>query len=74
MLLCALMCLSSVNIIYVLISLFAYASNTNYFIYMYYNVLPNKLTIEIKLTICIHEYTKNKVAPNSGNTVQWHSF
>ena len=42
-LLCNLMCLSSVNIIYMLISLFAFASNV--IICMYYNVLTNKLTI-----------------------------
>ena len=44
---CTIVCfnvsISSVNITYVRISLFAYALYTNYFMCMYY-VLPNKLT------------------------------
>ena len=33
-LLCALMCLSSVNILYMLISLFVYASNTIFYVHV----------------------------------------
>ena len=36
--------ISSVNIIYMHISLIAYALDKNSFMYMYYNILPNKLT------------------------------
>ena len=48
-LLCALMCLSSVNIIsiYTLISLFAFASNVLFFYLHVYNILPNKLNQSI---------------------------
>ena len=45
---CTIVCfnvsISSVNIMYMRISIFAYALYTNSFICMYYNVLPNKLT------------------------------
>ena len=46
---CTIVCfnvtISSVNSIYMRISLYAYAMYTNSFMCMYYNVLPNKLTL-----------------------------
>ena len=58
---CTIVCynvsISSVNIIYMRISLFAYALYTNSFMCMCYNVLPNKLTHSQCLVGCHHSST-----------------